>query len=874
MEVAKCVILTGPKRVSVIDENIIDVSERNSNWLFRDEHINKVRSQAYLGDLQALNPFTQVTRETPGILEDTSTIKKADMVVLCGENNLQYIESINQKCRDAKRGFILINNMGFYGHIFVEYYPNLKVYDKYYSGFNDTFYIREITNDVEGLVKVSQMHPHFLQDGDYVSFMEVEGMSEINGPESRPIKVKDNFSFTIENTSRYGKYKRGGVCTYMRIPQNVNFTTFAENLSRPVFSYNPAKTEHSQIHLHIATLAYYDLVELRKHDPSFRDNSKLEKKIEMVLLDLAEKNPVITNLLRDPRTETFKAVSALKMMLKNEGVMMLPIAKLIASFGAFQIIPGVGKFYPIVQNLYFHFDDEYPNTLLTSFQQNPKNPLTDHYERFGAENRHIVDHQNLKIGFIGAGSKAVETIKLMAMMGFGTGPQGVITIVSDSKIAVSDFPSHGIYKMEDIGKFKAEVLKKVVHRRIPECKIEVITNTETFQNPAGSQMLWNSVEFMITSVDEYHIIISLLDKATACKMPLVIIDAPRLTITSHMLIPYLDTEEDVTTYRRKLTQKMEQANININSLVLSFPTLVNHCMLWAMSVFTTVFTKYFYMMIEFTQDPQKFIEGIETSRPKEGSIDLHVIIIIEALFLEKEKKKFSDCVDIALSLMLELFYFDICSLLKRHPPESKKNEEELFWDGRRIPEPFKPASEDADSPTYQFLYTTSMLLCEMLQIEGKPTEDIIQQIIEQRIQGFEDDQTATLIENIEEIRRENFNQFKANVKNRIPNTVKLQKAIDMEDKNYRDLIIGFITATANLRSANFKIGQTGKHKVEAFIFKIKPNLNLTSSMAGALATMDLVKAVSGISRSMYRVPHIFSNRGLVQFETHEESNYD
>jgi ubiquitin-activating enzyme E1 len=875
MEVAKCIILTGPKKVCVVDENIVDVNERFSNWVFRDEHINKIRSQAYLGDLQSLSPsaFTEVERGTPGILEDTSTIKKYDVVIACGEYNLEYIKSINQKCREARSTFILINNMGFYGHIFVEI-PNLKVFDKYHGGINDTFYIRDITNEAEGLVNVSRMHPHFLQDGDYVSFMEVEGMNEVNGPECRPIKVKDPFSFTIENTSRYGKYKRGGVCTYMRIPQRFNCTTFEENLERPLFSYNPAKSEHGQMDLHIATLAYYDLVELRKHDPSLRDNSKLDKRIEMAFLDIAEKNPIIINLLRDSGSENFKVVSALKMILKNENLIMLPIAKLIASLGAFQIIPPVGKFYPIMQNLYFHFNDEYPISLLTSFQMDQRRPLTYHFENFGNENRHIVDHQNLKVGFIGAGSKAVETIKLMAMMGFGSGPQSVITIVSDSKISISDFPSHGIYKMEDIGQYKAEVLKKTIKKRVPECKIEVITSTEIFQNPAGSQMLWNSVEFMITSVDEYHIIISLLDKATACKMPLVVIDAPILTITSHMLIPYLDTEADVATYRRKLIQKMEQANININSLVLSFPTLMNHCVLWAMSVFTTVFTKYFYMLIEFSQDPARFIENLEQSPPKEGSIDLHVVLIIEALFLEKEKKKYSDCVDIASSLMMELFYLDICSLLNRHPPESRKNEEELFWEGKRIPEPLRPAVEDRNTPIFHFVESTTELLLQMLGIEDEPENSIKQQIILQRIQGFEDEQTQPAIENISELRKENFAQFKANVKNRIPNNVKLQKAIDLEDKVHRGMIVQFITAAANLRGSIFKIGQTSKHKVEAFIYKIKPNLNLTSSMAGALATMDLVKAVSGINKSMYRVPYIYPNLGQVKFETHEDSQYD
>lgn len=35
-------------------------------------------------------------------------------------------------------------------------------------------------------------------------------MKEVNGPESRPIKVIDEFSFSIENTSEFKNYYKGG----------------------------------------------------------------------------------------------------------------------------------------------------------------------------------------------------------------------------------------------------------------------------------------------------------------------------------------------------------------------------------------------------------------------------------------------------------------------------------------------------------------------------------------------------------------------------------------------------------------------------------------------------------------------------------------
>lgn len=395
MEIAKSILLLGVKKVTLVDDKLTEESDKNKNWYFKSSYTNKKRSQAYLPDLQALNPFVEVLSEPMSCLENISIIKNTDIVVLCGELNLEFIQSLNQRCRENRSGFILSNCIGFFGLIFVDF-PNHKVYDKHYSGFNNQFYIRNITNEKEGRVTISAMAPHFLMDGDFVSISEVEGMNEVNGPEVRPIKVIDKYNFTIENTTNFAKYKSGGIVTYTRVAVRVNFSSFKENLQNPQFAHKSLNSFYNQIDMHVAMLIYSDLVEKRKFDPELNDFESLEKRIDSYVLDVIENNEMLLELFRTKNVENFKVVGVLKEILRYEKVEMTPITKLIAGFSAFQVIVGSGKFYPINQLLYFHFNDEFPRDLMNCYRDSPSEPLRLYYDQFSNENPNIKDYSNLR----------------------------------------------------------------------------------------------------------------------------------------------------------------------------------------------------------------------------------------------------------------------------------------------------------------------------------------------------------------------------------------------------------------------------------------------------------------------------------------------
>ena len=67
---------------------------------------------------------------------------------------------------------------------------------------------------------------HGLEDGDFVTFTEVQGMTELNGCEPRKISVKGPYTFAIGDTSSFSEYKTGGIFTQVKMPKILPFVRY------------------------------------------------------------------------------------------------------------------------------------------------------------------------------------------------------------------------------------------------------------------------------------------------------------------------------------------------------------------------------------------------------------------------------------------------------------------------------------------------------------------------------------------------------------------------------------------------------------------------------------------------------------------------
>lgn len=64
-----------------------------------------------------------------------------------------------------------------------------------------------------------------MEDGDFVTFAEVKGMTELNGCEPRKITVKGPYTFTIGDTSGLSDYASGGLFTQVKMPKVIEFVS-------------------------------------------------------------------------------------------------------------------------------------------------------------------------------------------------------------------------------------------------------------------------------------------------------------------------------------------------------------------------------------------------------------------------------------------------------------------------------------------------------------------------------------------------------------------------------------------------------------------------------------------------------------------------
>ena len=78
---------------------------------------------------------------------------------------------------------------------------------------------------------------HSYQDGDYVKFVEVEGMTELNN--HAPIMIKDckGFQFKLDfDTSQMSAYRGQGIVENVKVPQLISFHSLAQSVCDPVAS--------------------------------------------------------------------------------------------------------------------------------------------------------------------------------------------------------------------------------------------------------------------------------------------------------------------------------------------------------------------------------------------------------------------------------------------------------------------------------------------------------------------------------------------------------------------------------------------------------------------------------------------------------------
>lgn len=390
--------MAGPKKITIADDSVVEEIDANFNWFYKEEYVSKTRAEAVAQELCLLNPEVELdTVSTRNINE--AFMKDYELFYLTDCLDHIAIEGWNELCRKSDIGMVLINVIGGLGFIFTDLGPLHRTEDKYLNSKKRQYYVKNITKSRPGVVDLHLLgDPPQYSTGDFVSLSGVEGMTEVNGTEARPIRPLSDFSFSMEPTSSFHPYTGGGLVTYEKVPISLQFAPFKDNMHKPKLQ----KDDHiykgiSQMEFHIAIMIYFELkVEVESQVCILADLSK-EEDIVQSISDVVSTRAYIKKLI----SENQLSASKLKKLTLQLVIMRMEqnpaTVSIMSGLAAFQAVPFVGKMLPFNQLAYYDLFQELP----ASFMDTVGNcldmePLYVHLQNYKQVNPQIVDHLNCR----------------------------------------------------------------------------------------------------------------------------------------------------------------------------------------------------------------------------------------------------------------------------------------------------------------------------------------------------------------------------------------------------------------------------------------------------------------------------------------------
>lgn len=129
----------------------------------------------------------------------------------------------------------MVNSINLpFSQVFCDFGENFQVLDVNGEQPISTM-IASITKDENGIVTCLEETRHGFEDGDYVTFSEVQGMVELNKCEPRKIKVLGPYTFSIGDSQSLTDYIRGGVATQVKMPKAINFVSKFSKYTKFIF---------------------------------------------------------------------------------------------------------------------------------------------------------------------------------------------------------------------------------------------------------------------------------------------------------------------------------------------------------------------------------------------------------------------------------------------------------------------------------------------------------------------------------------------------------------------------------------------------------------------------------------------------------------
>ena len=558
--------------------------------------------------------------------------------------------------------------------------------------------------DEEGLVSALDETRHGLEDGDYVTFSEVEGMEALNRCEPRKVTVKGPYTFSIGDVSGLGQYVRGGLYQQVKMPKFLNFKSISAALKDPEFLVSDfAKFDRPQ-QLHIGFQALHAFK--KTHD---RLPRPMNEEDALVVLnsakDFAKAEGVDVEFSDDLIKElSYQATGDLS-----------PMAAFFGGLTAQEVLKAVsGKFHPVKQYMYFDSLESLPTgSARTEELCKPRGTRYDgQIAVFGAEFQEKIS--NVKQFLVGAGAIGCEMLKNWAMIGLGTGPNGRITVTDMDSIEKSNLNRQFLFRPKDVGQMKSDCAAHAAQVMNPDLEGKIVSLRERVGPDTEhifSENFWNDLDGVTNALDNVEARTYVDRRCVFFHKPLLESGTLGTKGNTQVVLPRLT--ESYSSSQDPPEQSFPMCTLR------SFPNKIEHTIAWARELFEGSFVKPAETANLYLSQPNYLATTLKQGGNEKATLESLVD------FLKNERAlSFEDCVQWARMLFEKQYNNAIQQLLYNFPKDSVSSTGTPFWSGpKRAPDPLK---FDIENPThYSFLESAANLHAfnYNINVKGKTRQD-------------------------------------------------------------------------------------------------------------------------------------------------------